>query len=164
MKIKEVEYSRLFNLADYQNERIGFKAEITDSDCGPNAVNAAIGQLFFKVLEIEEIFQAYRNLLREIDNLRASIRNKERHLQWLLDDLAELELRLKELEERDDIRACQVVDTKELIEERKKQIEDTKAEIAELQRQLRERENEKVRMRGLIKAGKFDFEGRGFKP
>jgi hypothetical protein len=58
MKIKEVEYSRLFNLADYQNERIGFKAEITDSE-NPNEV---IGQLFFKVLEVENVFQKYREL------------------------------------------------------------------------------------------------------
>ncbi len=45
MKVKEVEYSRLFNLENYNNERIGLRVAIDDNE----DADAVIGQLFFKV-------------------------------------------------------------------------------------------------------------------
>jgi len=155
MKIREIEYSRLFNLTNYQNERIGFKAEITDSE-DPNAV---IGQLFFKVLEIERIFQRYRDLLREISYTEDHIDELERRIEHYNNEIAELERRLTEYKERKDIRQCMIVDTAELLENTKERLENAKFELQNTVKQLEDLRKKRRELEQLIKAGNFDFEG-----
>jgi len=155
MKIREVEYSRLFNLSNYQNERIGFKVEISDSE-DPNAV---IGQLFFRVLEVERIFQRYRDLLRKISRTEDYIRDLERDIERYDNEIANLERRLAEYKEREDIRQCIIVDTAELLEETRERLEKTKFELQNTVKQLEDLRKKKRELEELIKAGKFDFEG-----
>ena len=155
MKIREIEYSRLFSFADYQNERIGFKAEITDSE-DPNTV---IGQLFFKTLEIERIFQRYRDLLREISCTEDYIKELERDIERHNNEIAHLEKRLAEYKERKTIRQCVIVDTAELLEETKQRLEDKKLKLKEAIKELEALRRKKRELEELIKAGKFDFEG-----
>jgi len=62
MKVKEIEYSRLFNFENYNNERISLRVAIDDNE----DADAVIGQLFFKVLQIEEALNLYRDYLRLI--------------------------------------------------------------------------------------------------
>ena len=61
MRFKEVHYSRLFNLRDYQNEKIGFTVELDESDNPKEAV----GLLYNLVYNIESVLDLHRMVKRK---------------------------------------------------------------------------------------------------
>ncbi|MEM3617282.1 MAG: hypothetical protein QXJ31_05150 [Candidatus Bathyarchaeia archaeon] len=75
MKIKEVRIEKLFSLENYNNERIGFVAEVEE---GENA-DAVAGQLFLKIMNVEDCLQTYRDVLSDL--LVASHREYETQCQ-----------------------------------------------------------------------------------
>ena len=92
-KIKEVHFEKLFSLAKYNNERIGFRAEIEEGD-NPDKV---AGELHFKILAIEDCLNKYRTVLHWIDTASENvetnaemIRHTKERMRKMKVDIAEL--------------------------------------------------------------------------
>jgi chromosome segregation ATPase len=77
MKFKEVEYSRLFNLSNYNNERIGFKVSLDDTDDPVKVVN----KLYDLVDVIENNLEAHRKAKEKIEYLKDAIRRLNKEIQ-----------------------------------------------------------------------------------
>jgi len=118
VKVQEIEYSRLFNLENYQNERIGFRVEVV------------LGRLFFKVLQIEDGLQMYRNYIGLIELTKKQIRDYEKAIERAYENLVELENRRKKLMEEDveesKSKMCELLDIDEMIARTKGRIEELK--------------------------------------
>lgn len=114
MKITEIEYSRLFNLRDYNNERITLRAVIDE-----NEDEKAMYKLYIKVLELNKKFQTHRDILESI-----SIKQSE------------LKSRYKELKQadvsKDRRKACRLMDIEEEIDMQKQRIKEIEKEIEQL--------------------------------
>ena len=126
MKVKEVVYSRLFNIGDYSNERIGFKAEIEDGE-NPEQV---IGQLMERVLVIEESLALYRELLRKRENYERCVESSERDLERAYEKLAKLEAeRIKLDEEKDERARCRLISIEDEIKDTLERIKTIKESL-----------------------------------
>ena len=155
MKVERVEYSRLFNLPNYQNERIGFSVVVGDKE-NPEKI---LGELFFKIERIEEKFNLYRDmkealarLLRELDNLI------ERRL-FVMEKIKELEDAVEKEKHSASPNACTIQNLSESLENQKdrlqeieKEIKDTKARVFKLEKLIEAMKND-------ILEGKFEEEG-----
>ena len=154
MEIKEVEYGRLFNLENYQNERIAFRVALDENE----DANAVIGQLFFKVLQIEESLQLYRDYIKLIKNTEYKLNHYEREIEDAYRYLAELENRRKKLEDEKDSKAkmCHLLDIDDAIIKTKERIEKLKKERDAAFSRLKALRIYKDKITEWIKAGEFD--------
>jgi len=155
VKVREVEYSRLFNLENYQNERIGFRVEVGEDE----SADEVLGRLFFKVLQIEKGLQLYRDYCEAIDRARRRLKGIEREITNEYKNLAELENEKKRyLEEEEDTKTkmCKVLDIEELIDTTRKRIEKLKKSRDDTMTHLKLLEKRRSRLEGLIRDGKFD--------
>ena len=155
MKVKEVEYSRLFNLENFNNERIGFRVAVDDSE----DADKVVGELFFKVLLIEEVLELYRKYLSYIYKTESDVEYYENRVREELVHIEDLETRKKRLlEEEEDSKAkmCQLLDIDELLVRARKNLEDYKkkrdSDISMLNTLRKRRE----KLADLIKAGRFE--------
>ena len=159
MRIKEVQYQRLFTLGNYNNERIGFVAEVNENE----DANKVLGELFFKVLDVEDCLETYRFLLRRIININEQIEHTERDIARTQSRIAELKVTIDELVEKIkkgdyDARlrhACEPESLKTLnerLEDYKNLLEKQNRERKELQQKLNE-------LAERIKNGNFSLEG-----
>jgi len=155
MKIKEVQYQRLFTLGNYNNERIGFVAEVDDNE---NA-DRVLGELFFKVLDVEDCLEAYRRLLEDRDRIEREINCVHHHIARLDRDISEMKVTIDELVEKiekGDVdaklrHACETRSLKSLQEERE---QETKR-LEELTRKKNEIEKQIEVLKQNIKNGNF---------
>ena len=155
MKIKEVQYQRLFTLGNYNNERIGFVAEVDDNE----DADKALGELFFKVLDVEDCLEAYRSLLEQRDRIELEINSIHHHIARLDRDISEMKVTIDELVEKiekGDIdaklrHACETRSLKSLQEERE---QETKR-LEELTRKKNEIEKQIESLKQNIKNGNF---------
>lgn len=93
MKIERVHYSRLFSFAKYSNERITFDASV-----GPDEdADKVLGELFFKVTEIEDVLQAYRNCLSRLDGIAGTIDHDASQIGELTRRIAEMKVSIDKL-------------------------------------------------------------------
>ena len=161
MKIREIEYSRLFNLENYNNERITLRAEVPELE-DPNKV---MGELFFKVLQIENKFNQYRQAEKMINRHISSLESYRRDLEWETEHLgkiiADIEKELERSREVED-----ELETEEIacsISYLKKQEKAARERISELQKKISNAEKAiqkltelKKRIADEIKAGNFE--------
>ena len=152
MRVKEVVYSRLFNIGDYSNERIGLKAELEDGE----KAEEVIGQLMEKVLVIEESLALYRELLRKRENYERCVESSERDLERAYEKLAGLEAeRIKLDEEKDERAKCRLISIEDEIKQTIERIETIKKTL----RDYVQKHNEALKllraMRDQIVSGKF---------
>jgi len=139
VRVKEVVYSRLFNIGDYSNERIGFKAEVEDGE-NPEQVIAKLAE---KVLIIEECFSLYRSLLKARESYANVVDGKEKELKRRYKRLAELEAERIRLDEEKDERArCRIIPIEDEIKQVLKDIEEIKNEL----RSYVEKHNDTLRL------------------
>jgi len=151
MKITTVRYERLFSLANYNNEKIAFEAIVQEEKENPDVV---IGQLFLKVLAIEDTLAKYRALLQEADYADQAIRDQERHIANIIAEIPRLESEIEKIKASPDGYAdCsyQLGQLKRLKSELPRCQEDLK-KLHDKNKQI----NEKLEsMRQAIKDGKF---------
>ena len=144
MRVKEVVYSRLFNIGDYSNERIGFKAEIEDGET-PEQV---IGQLVERVLAIEESLTLYRDLLRKRADYEGRVEATERDLERAYEKLAGLEAERIKLDEEVDERArCRLISVEDEIKRTLEGIESIKNSL----RGYAQKHNEVLRLLKVVR-------------
>ena len=93
MKIKEVRFEKLFSLEKYENERIGFTAEVEE---GENAEKVA-GELHFKIVGIEDCLNAYRTCLNGVDYASREFEGKQEQIQHLQNQISEMGVTIEEL-------------------------------------------------------------------
>jgi len=154
VEVKEVEYSRLFNLREYNNERIGFRVAVDDNE----DVDKVVGELFFKVLQIEEALELYRKCIDLIYKTEQDVEYYDRRVKGDLETIDDLKTRKKKLLEEEDSKAkmCQLLDIDEMLvrEERTLDFHKKKRDAAiSMLNTLRKRKEE---FANLIKAGKFE--------
>jgi len=155
MRIKEVQYQRLFTLGKYNNERIGFVAEVEENE----DADKVLGELFFKVLDVEDCLEAYRRLLEEKDRIERSISCTQHEIARLDRQISEMKVTIDELVEKiekGDIdaklrHACETRSLKSLQEERE---EETKR-LEELTKERNKIEKYIEVLKQNIKNGKF---------
>jgi len=139
MRVVEVVYSRLFNIGDYSNERIGFKAIIEDND-NPEQV---IAQLAERVLIIEESLSHYRSLLRARESYENVVYSKEKELARMYKKLAQLEAeRLRIDDEQDEMAKCRIIPIEKEIKQVLEDIEEIKKDL----RDYAKKHNETLRL------------------
>jgi len=144
LRVKEVVYSRLFNIGDYSNERIGFKAEIEDGET-PEQV---IGQLVERVLAIEESLTLYRDLLRKRADYEGRVEATERDLERAYEKLAGLEAERIKLDEEVDERArCRLISVEDEIKRTLEGIESIKNSL----RGYAQKHNEVLRLLKVVR-------------
>ena len=158
MKIKVVEYSRLFSFGNYQNERIGFQAELDDPLENERQV---IGKLYMLALKLNETFQNHRNLLNKIDCIQTSIehyreriKDYERYIAELLKDL-EFEKERYEKEGKPARILCQIQSVEERIQEYKRKIAEEKQRILELEKEFEEKTQQLKEIEEKIRKGEI---------
>jgi len=91
MKIKSVRYERLFNVGDYQNETIGFIADVDEKE-NPNT---AIAKLYDMVTKINRAM----NELRRIAGRLQTLENEEYYCGSLFYTEREIERTKRQLED-----------------------------------------------------------------
>ena len=139
MRIKEVVYSRLFNIGDYSNERIGFKAVIEEGD-NPEQVLAELAE---RVLAFEESLAYYRELLRKKMDSAGLVEAHERKLENLYKKLAKLEIERVKLDEEEDQKAkCRIISIEDEIKQTLEKIEYVKESL----RNSAQKHNEALRL------------------
>jgi hypothetical protein len=154
MKIKEVIYQRLFNLANFNNEKIGFTAEIAEND----SEDQVMAELFFKVLKIERTFEKYRLLETELEVTKSELRELKSRLSWAFERLAQLEAERAEIDQ-DERKRCRVFDIEEQIKREIENIERIKGQISR-KAEKHNRIIDKLKiLEDAIKAGNFDEVG-----
>lgn len=132
MKIKQVEYKRLFNIGDYQNETIGFVADIVHDE-----EKKAIAQLNCLALDIHSAIAKLKKLNKKIEIIYStgryglpceSIMYKEKQIRNYKDYLIKQEDKVKN--STDEMEKLQA---KKLLENYKLDIEKETKELKELQ-------------------------------
>ena len=126
MRVKEVVYSRLFTIGDFNNERIGFKVELDDND-DPERV---LGLLVEKVLAIEDTLALYRELLRKVETYEKAIENAISSLRRKYEILVDLEVERVRLDNpKNERERCRLISIEDEIEDTISSIETIKDEI-----------------------------------
>jgi len=152
MKVERVEYSRLFNLPNYQNERIGFSVVVEDND-NPEEV---LGKLFFKIERIKEKFDLYRDLKEAFTRLSRELDDLMKERVFVMKKIKELEDAIEQEKHSASPNACTIQNLSESLENQKdrlqeieKEIKDTKAKVFKLEKLIEEVKND-------ILEGKFE--------
>jgi len=115
-----------------------------------------VGQLFFKIMKLHEIFEEYRNTLSRISQLERNITRAIENIDKYRREIAEMEkywqrykrgeLTLKELQQ-----ACKYRD----IEDYRRWLENEEKELKEMEEQLNLLKKKKKELEEKIKAGDF---------
>jgi chromosome segregation ATPase len=161
MKVKEVYLEKLFSLEKYNNERIGFRAEVSENE-NPDKV---AGELFFKIMEIEDCLQIYRNILSDLDYATERFQNEQENVRDLEKRLKDMKVKIEEISQRlakgeldvdEKLRhACDRESYKKMQEDLAGHFEQMKR-FDELVKQLTEA---KVQLRDNIRNGNFSLSG-----
>lgn len=161
MRIKEVRFEKLFSLAKYNNERIGFVAEVEE---GENADKVA-GELHFKILAIEDCLNAYRRILNRLESFVSQFESKKRDIKRLQKDIVEKKIHIEEVAKRlqkgeldvdEKLRhACD----RESYKDMKKRLEEYQAEANKLDGEIQRLVESKEELSSRIKQGNFSVEG-----
>jgi len=159
MKVKEVYFEKLFSLEKYNNERIGFRAEVSEND---NADKVA-GELFFKIMEIEDCLNVYRNVLIDIDYVGGNFEDKRHDITRIRNQMAQMKTTIEELArlgEKGDVdaklrHACETKSYKELSE----QLQVSERQLEELDDKIKKLVAIKEDLRERIKKGNFSLDG-----
>ena len=157
MKIVTVRYGRNFYIghSSKEMEYFNFEAQINE---GENE-KAVIGELFFKIMKLHEVFEEYRETLFSISSTYEDIERERRYLKELRNELADLEKieqklkAAKGFEEIQKLQAelCKLRDKKQL----QKRILEQEQEIEELEMKLDQLQRRKVLLENKIKTGDF---------
>ena len=152
MKVREIGYSRLFNLENYNNERIEFRAEIEDGQ----DENKAMAELFFKVLQIENSFAMYREFLRRVEELDNEIARVKQRLKRDYIELYKIEAERAELDESKDERSkCRIISLEEQYANTLNRIEERKKGLRELVNRRNKALSQLIHVKEAILKGEF---------
>jgi len=161
MKIKEVKFEKLFSLEKYNNERIGFVAEVEEGE----DADKVVAELHFKILDIEDCLQAYRNILSDLDYAVNRFQDEQSCLKDLERRIADMKVRIEEISERL-ARGDLSVDEKlrhacdrQSYRDMQDQLERHKKALKEWDEKVEQLTKAKVELRERIKNGNFSLEG-----
>jgi predicted RNase H-like nuclease (RuvC/YqgF family) len=157
MEIKSVRYGRNFYIGDDYGSKLMeyFNIEAFISE-GENE-KQVLGQLFFKILKVHEIFEEYRKTLVKISNTESELNRKVERLDELRKEVARLETiyhRYKsgELSLEEFQQVCSLADLKY---KQRRIIELEEEEIPKLTEQLKRLKQRKKLLEEKIKSGDF---------
>ncbi len=161
MKVKEVKFEKLFSLEKYNNERIGFVAEVEEGE----DADKVVAELHFKILDIEDCLQAYRNILSDLDYAAERFQDEQWQVKSLEKEIADMKVRIEEISERlargelsvdDKLRhACDRQSYRDMQE----QLERHKETLKKWDEKVEQLTKAKVELRERIKNGNFSLEG-----
>jgi predicted RNase H-like nuclease (RuvC/YqgF family) len=159
MKVKEVYFEKLFSLEKYNNERIGLRAEVSENE---NADKVA-GELFFKIMEIEDCLNIYRNVLTDIDYIERDIEGKRHEITHISNEIEQMKTTIEELArlgEKGDIdaklrHACETKSYKQLSE----RLQVCHEELAESDKKHQKLIAIKLELQKRFKNGNFSLVG-----
>ena len=152
MKVKEVRVEKLFSLESYNNERIGFVAELSDAE----DEGKVVAELFFKICQIEACLNAYRYIARSHCLALETYRSDRLAVDQLKREAEELKAELEKTADELE-RVQKLIRLKRLTEDLKAREERLARAEEELSRLERAREELKRR----IKNGEYTLEGLG---
>ena len=162
--IKKVYYQRLFSFGQYENERIGFEAEVNDAE----KAEAVLGEIYVKVMAVENALEAYRTLHANCYQLnerrqhaqdrvvRASVEIKDMKVK-----ISEIERMLQEGTVEVDEKLRHACDRRSLktLQDNLKLAED---DLKETREKLESAQRHRDELRERIKQGIFSLEGIDF--
>ena len=149
MKIKTVEYSRLFSIPDYQNEKISFVADLEE---GENPAEVLL-KLYNMAQNYHTFFSAFRKLISEMNSIQKDILRYNNYIDEYTEELIELEKEKEEWDKKIEawkrgeieleetvIRrgVCEIKSLKDRIDERKRSIEHYKDAIKNLKARMQQ--------------------------
>jgi chromosome segregation ATPase len=96
MKVDRACYERLFSLPGYNNEKIRLEAQLEEGE----TEGKVIGGLFFQVLKMEEVIEAFRSIQGKIEQVFHAKENKKGTIRHLESSIADMKLKIRELEKQ----------------------------------------------------------------
>jgi len=152
MGVQEVVYSRLFNLPNYQNERIALRYKL---EMGQTP-EQAIGFLATKVIQIHKVLEYWRRLMSEFAKADREVNDIKEDLRFRFERLASLEAERASLDEKDEKQRCRIFDIEQQIKRLLDEIENVKKELREAVNKRNEILKKLSEVESKIKSGKFD--------
>jgi hypothetical protein len=156
MEIKQVSVDKLFSLGNYNNERIGLTANLSDGE----DAGKAIAQLFLQITGIEDVFAMYRRAIDETEEATRRVESWKCRIENTKCELGKMKISMEELtaiiskggEVADErlqhaCRSKSYKDVKEQLEKEQKHLADnekTLIEIKTLKEELKRRISEGV--------------------
>lgn len=161
MEIKTVTVDKLFSLGNYCNERIGFTANIAESE----DPQAAAAQLFLKITQVEDFFNMYRQVIDETNRAENSIVHLKRRIENTTAEVGRMKITIEELnatiaqggdvtEERLN-HACRSKSYKQV----KEQLDRETTELSAYEQALTELKSLRDTLKGRIAQGVFNTDG-----
>lgn len=147
MRIKEIEYSRLFdNIPGFQNERIGFKAEIDENE----DQNQVMGELCIRAINLNKKFSEYRSVLAKLESIEQNIDNLREEKQRLNERIKDLLAERENLDKSDEKQRCRAVDLEDHLEQTKNRVQKKDETIEEKQQEWNELNDQKIKLETTI--------------
>lgn len=159
MRIREVRVEKLFSLENYNNERFGFVAELSETD-NPDVV---LAQLYQKILDIEDFLSGYRRVNEDLVIVERNIECKKRRISSIQHEIARLKVSIDELvklaEQGDpDAKLRHACDRRSL-KDLRKQLEEEQKELEHYIKVKKQLEKIKQTLKTRFNQGNFSLEG-----
>lgn len=151
MKVKNIRYERLFSFAKFNNERITFEAELD----GNESEDKAMGELFFKVANIEEVFQAYRNCLKLLDRYDDYMESELQNIARWERDIADTKVTIEQLSKGKASDRLQAACRRESLEDMQKHLKKAKEGLLGYRKDKATIETQLIELQTKIKNGNF---------
>jgi len=151
LKVTTVRYERLFSLERYHNERISFEARLDEGE----SEDKAIGDLFFKVAEIEDVFQAYRNCLDSIERNSHEIDYDRGRIAELERRIAEMKVTIEKLAKGEPDERLRAACDRESLKSLRAQLEHHHGDLEKHEREKATLTKQLQELRTKIKEGNF---------
>lgn len=161
MRVKEVRFEKLFSIGDFNNERIGFTVELAEDD----DEKKVLGELYFRVVQIEECLQALRDIEREVRSLEYEREDCELRVKASRSCVEALEEKLRLIMESSDERLKGFYESE--LKKHESELMELKTREDELRRinaRLEELKRAREELKGRIRDGEFTLKGIPVKP
>jgi len=155
MKIDRVEYSRLFNLENYNNERITLSA-IVDGHEDPMKV---MGTLIEKVNEIHEFLEFYRETKEAVYRVYRNIEDLRKERIRLTGQIEDIKTRMEKERAREEPNYCFIQDMSKVLEQKLRELQHVNTKLSEYFKLLSKQEKLLNELDKRIKEGNLSLEG-----
>jgi len=151
MKVTSVRYERLFSMEKYHNERIGFESHLANGE----SEGQALGELFFKVLAIEDHLQAYRNCLEGLQDTERRISDMVGQIGYMEQKIAETKVSIDKLAKGEPDDRLKAACERESLKTQMERLEYHRNVLENLEREKTKLLEQRELLAAKIKAGDF---------
>ncbi|RLE88663.1 MAG: hypothetical protein DRJ67_01445 [Thermoprotei archaeon] len=167
MRVREIRYERLFNLRNYNNERIGVAIELDEGESEAEALGKAMDLVYRMHLTAEaarrlfmqlgDVSERIPHLCEQAERLRSALAELEAKYNECISRAKEIAERLARGEKVEDLKTieCEIPYLEKRIEEKKRDLKHVEDEIKKLTELKRELERELKQLYERLRRGEL---------